>query len=402
MSERKVFDDQAQEMLSILLENFWILRAKEPEVYQAIRERENILKEYVLDKLGYQLIVHRHFVKLEKIPAEPQAWMGIEEFQQPRDYAILCCVLAYLESLDADEQFLLSDLCTEVKALYPGEVTLDWRNYEHRKSLVRVLQFVTNLGMLKVVDGDTGSFNNAEEAEVLYEASVVARYFMRTYPKDLAQFHSQEELLAADLIAGDEEVTGARRRHRIYRQLLLTPAMYKHPGEDPDFLYLRNMRARLQDDLDKHTGLQLELYRQTAMLVAPEPRAHLTLFPDQKSICDLALQLSAYVREERLHGRRQLDEQGRLVLSEVEFVQAVKACQQKYGRGWSKQYREGLLKDTAAELLELLRGWQMAAVDKATGRVYLLPAFARLTGDYPADFLVKENAQDEPSAVAAE
>nr|WP_242975787.1 TIGR02678 family protein [Desulfosporosinus sp. FKB] len=29
-----------------------------------------------MDKLGYHLIVHRHFVKLEKIPASPEVWMG--------------------------------------------------------------------------------------------------------------------------------------------------------------------------------------------------------------------------------------------------------------------------------------------------------------------------------------
>lgn len=87
MSEKKGFDDVAKEGLIALLENFWILREQDPETYQIIRDRENALKDYVLDKLGYPLIVHGHFAKLEKIPAQPEAWMGIEIFQQPRDYA---------------------------------------------------------------------------------------------------------------------------------------------------------------------------------------------------------------------------------------------------------------------------------------------------------------------------
>lgn len=315
MSEKKGFDEVAREGLMALLENFWILREQDPETYQMIRDRENALKDYVLDKLGYHLIVHRHFAKLEKIPAWPQAWMGIELFQQPRDYALLCCVLAYLEGITGYEQFLLSDLCTEVQALYPGELALDWRNYEHRKSLVRVLQLMIELKILTVVDGETSTFGQNETSEVLYEVSVVARYFMRSYPKDLFQFTSKEDILAAEVFEGEDELLGARRRYRIYRQLLLSPSMYRSSTEDADFLYLRNYRTRLQDDLEKHAGLQLELYRNTALLIAPEPKSALTLFPNQKGISDIALQFASLLRKQVQEGLYRADFLGRIPLA---------------------------------------------------------------------------------------
>ena len=389
MSDKKIFDEVAKEGLIALLENFWILREQDPETYQMIRDRENTLKDYVLDKLGYHLIVHRHFAKLEKIPALPEAWMGIELFQQPRDYALLCCVLAYLEGITGYEQFLLTDLCSEVQALYPGELTLDWRNYEHRKSLVRVLQLMIELGILTVVDGETSTFGQNETSEVLYEVSVVARYFMRSYPKDLFQFQTKEDILAAEVFEGEDELLGARRRHRIYRQLLLSPSMYRSSAEDADFLYLRNYRARLQDDLEKHTGLQLELYRNTALLIAPEPKSALTLFPNQKGISDIALQFGSVLRKQVEEGTLTADSLGRIALTSLQFEQTVKFCKEYFGFGWSKQYREGLIRHTADELLEFILDWTFAQRSDEEKLILLQPALGRLAGDYPAEFRSK-------------
>jgi len=386
MSEKKGFDELAREGFIVLLENFWILREKDPETYQLIRDRESTLKNYILDKCGYQLIVHRHFAKLEKIPAQPEPWMGISVFQSPLDYALLCCVLAYIEGLTGYEQFLLSDLCNEVLALYPEKDTLDWRNYEHRKALVRVLSYLAELGILSVVDGETTAFNFNEGSEVLYEVSVVARYFMRSYPKDLYQYNTIEELLAAENYDSEDEMSGARRRYRVYRQLLLSPVIYRQETEEADFLYLKNYLSRLKDDFETHTGFQLEVYKNSALLVAPEPRSVWTLFPNQKVISDITLQFSAYVREQVENQIWQPDATGRISLSWLEFEQGVKQCQEKYSQGWSKHYRDGLMSSLVRELLDYLKEWKFAQASEEDSRIILLPALGRLQGDYPQDF----------------
>lgn len=46
------FDETAKEGAQYLLERFWILREKEPEIYQQIRRRENALKNFFLEKMG--------------------------------------------------------------------------------------------------------------------------------------------------------------------------------------------------------------------------------------------------------------------------------------------------------------------------------------------------------------
>ena len=165
LDSSRAFDETAQEAAEHLLEQFWILREREPDKYQMVREREPVLRSYFLEKLGFHLIVHPYFAKLEKIPVRPEPWMGIRDFQHPRDYALLCCLLAYLESKSVDEQFLMSELCEELSAAYPGEDGLDWTHYEHRRALVRVW-FAAELGFSKWWR-DVAEFSNTEDYEVL-------------------------------------------------------------------------------------------------------------------------------------------------------------------------------------------------------------------------------------------
>lgn len=382
------FDEVAREAAEHLLEQFWIIRDKEPVKYRMVRDREQVLRNYFLEKTGFRLIMHRHFVKLEKVPVQPEAWMGIQSFHNPRDYAVFCCLLAFLESKTVDEQFLLSDLCEELQSLYPGEEGLDWTHYEHRKSLVRVLQTAVEIGVVQLVDGDIARFNYSENSEVLYEVPVVSRYFMRSYPKDLLEFETREQILEAEWW-GKEDISGVQRRHRVYRKLFLSPVTYRSDKNDPDFLYLRNFRNRIREDIERHTDFQFELYRSAAMLTLPERKARFTVFPDNKAISDITLHFASVVREQLEKEEIPLQYDGTLRITPVDFERWVQLCKDRYGAGWSKQYREGTVSGIGKELLEHLMDWKMAARDRETGVIILYPLLARLTGDYPRDYKVK-------------
>lgn len=390
LSSQNLYDEQAKEAAEWLLENFWVLREDDPDRYRMIREREQALTLYFREKLGYRLIVHRYFAKLEKIPAVPETWMGIQEFTDPRDYALFCCLLAFIEMKSVDEQFLLSDLCEELKSLYPDE--LDWTHYEHRKSLVRVMRFAASLKLVLTVDGDIEQFRYAETSEVLYEVPIYSRYFMRTYPKDLFQYSTLEELLEAEHTDDSDEQTGMRRRHRVYRQLFLTPAMLRKSDDDVDFLYLRTYRNRIREDIEKHTNYQFELYRNTAMLTRMERGLRQDLYPDQRAISDISLQFAEQLRADVLSGRVTAGSRDRITLSMYEIEQRVQACKALYGAGWSKQYRtDTSAQEIARELIAFWKEWKMADVDEETGMVILYPHLVRTIGRYPREFFVRED-----------
>ncbi len=381
------FDEIAREAAASLLENFWVIREKEPELYQKIRERESVLRNFFLEKLGFNLVIHRMFSRIEKFPVEPEPWMGIQEFRELRDYVLFCCILAYMEGKTIDEQFLLSDLCEELAALYPGEEGLDWTHYEHRKSLVRVLQFAAELGLVKLVDGDIGEFNYSETSEALYEVPLVSRYFLRSFPRDLTVIERKEDFLK--IAAGtteEDENTGLKRRHRVYRRLFLCPVMYAGGPEDPDFLYLRNYRNRIRDDVEKYSSFQFELFKNCAMLTLSENKKMYSIYPDNRAISDIALQFAGIIREEKEADDIPLQYDGSLCLTPVDFEKRVGYCKERYGAGWSKQYREAPVHETARDLLELLMDWRMASQEETTGVISLHPLLARTVGRYPGDF----------------
>nr|WP_144924664.1 TIGR02678 family protein [Paenibacillus bovis] len=380
MAEQVAFDDQTQEALSILFEQFWVLRATDPGTYQMIREREKKLKRYVSERFGFDLIVHQHFIKLEKIPVDPKAWMGIQEFTTPKDYAIFCCGLAFTERRSVDEQFLLSDITEEIGELYPGEIPLDWTNYQHRKALVRALKKMVEFQIIKVVDGDIDIFAMNEDQEVLYEVTVYARYFMRSYPEDLFHYQTTRGILDSEWQRQQMD----ERRKRVYRKLMFSPVVYRENEQDPDFAYIRNYRNRLRDDLEEHTPFQLEVFKNAAFLVLPERKQRYTLFPDQKAIMSVALHFSSYVREHL--DTYEINALGEIKLTSAEFTTIVENIKDDYGAGWSKQYRDMSYVGVADELRLIFKEWEMLVEEENTGMLTMKPAIGRVIGRYPADF----------------
>ncbi|SHG51320.1 TIGR02678 family protein [Ornithinibacillus halophilus] len=381
MSEQPSFDEKMQEALGILFEQFWVLRAEEPEIYQLIREREKGLKRYVTEKFGFDLIVHQHFIKLEKIPVDPKAWMGIQDFTNPRDYAIFCCGLAFTERRSVDEQFLLSDITEDIQDMYPGEFSLDWTNYQHRKSLVRALKKLVDLHVIKTVDGDIDMFSTNEDHEVLYEVTVYARYFMRTYPDDLFQYQTTREILDSEWQRHQTDM----RRKRVYRKLMFSPVVHRESEEDQDFAYIRNYRNRLRDDLEEHTPFQLEVFKNAAFLVLNERKQRYTLFPDQKGIMNIALHFQAYFRSHM--DNSSVNAMGEIKLTPVEYSQMIQKIKDAYGHGWSKRYRDMSHTNIAEELIQLYKDWEMLVVEAETGILVFKSIIGRMVGYYPSDYV---------------
>ncbi len=382
------FDDEDREAAYYLLENFWVLRERQPEVYQLIRDREQKLRNYFSDKCGFQFILNRQFAKLEKIPDKPESWMGIMEFSNCRDYGLLCCLLAFLEEKSVDDQFLLSELCEALLSSYPAEydtheTVIHWESYECRKSLVRVLNMAVEYGIVSKVDGDIAGFSSSADSEALFEVTMMARYFLRTYPKDLYQYGSLEEILKVD---GEDELTGRSRKQRVYKQLFLTPGFERQEAKEEDFLYLRNMRNRLREDIEDHTWLRFELYKHVALLTVPtEKRFQMTTFPDRTGMSAIILHFAAAVRE-YVNGVENRQSEDVLALTPIEFDRILDGCRKATGSGWTKEYRDMSQSKLAQELVMRLAEWKMARRDKELDLIVISPLLVRTIGAYPADY----------------
>ena len=96
--------------IRLLLENFWIDKNKNREDYFLARKKENELRKFFAEKPGWKIISNEKIIKVEKIPAKAESFMGIERFQEKLDYCILCGLLIFLEEKEDGEQFLLHEI----------------------------------------------------------------------------------------------------------------------------------------------------------------------------------------------------------------------------------------------------------------------------------------------------
>ena len=378
------FNSNQQDAFTILCENFWVLRERDPKNYQLIRENERALKHYISDKLGFSLIVQKDFIKMEKVPVNPKRWMGIMDFQTPRDYVLFTCGLAFLETHAVDAQFLLSEMASEIEELYPGLYPLDWTNYQHRQSLVRVLKKLVELDCIKEIDSYTGGleeFSHSQEQEVLYQATIYSRYFMRNHSRSLKECQTVEDILLMDWESNQEDL----RRKRVYRKLLLEPAVYRENEEDQDFDYIRRYRNRVREDIEEHTPFEMEVTKNTAMLTLPEQKQQYQSFPDRKALSNMTLHIQAHVN--RNQGNFERNPFGEARLTRAQFEQLIEQVRTDYQAGWSIEYREKSgLKKIAVDVLHHMRDWAFVRVEEETGLIVFLPAIARMIGKYPSDF----------------
>ena len=50
-----------------------------------------------------------YLIKVEKIPAAPENWMGIQDFREPMEYVFFCIVLMFLEDKETDTRSRVAD-----------------------------------------------------------------------------------------------------------------------------------------------------------------------------------------------------------------------------------------------------------------------------------------------------
>ena len=380
LEQVQLFDDKAKLGMDILFHHYWILRSENPEWYMLIREREKVIRRYITEKFGLRLTVHQQFIKLEKLPVEPEQWMGIQKFQEPLDYAIFCCALSFLEGKSVEEQFLLSELCQEIQNVYPDSIALDWTLYAHRKSLIRVIQVMIEFHLLQEIDGDITRFDYHEDHEVLYEATTFSRYFLRTFPEDFSSYQHWSELLKDDWKHNQED----ERRKRVYRKLFFSPGIHRVDKEDLDFLYIRNYRNRLIEDIELHSDYELHVFKNTAFLSIAEPRQFHQTFPNMKAISDILLQISKEIHDNPV--KYTPNDIGELVFTNGEFEAFIDVLRDNYGKGWSKHFRESSTMTICAEVIQEMKDWMMVEINEETNLIYIKSLIGVLAGKYPDDF----------------
>lgn len=368
----------------VLLENFWIIKEQDKDLYQQVKNMLPALKPMIENKLGYRLVVTPYFIKMEKIPGRAEEWMGIPGFDQSLEYALLCLLLVFLEDYGAQEQFILSQVTEFLQSTFPGEEKVDWTLYRHRLSLVKVLNFAVEIGLIKVDYGENNTFASEPETEVLYESTGLSRYFARNFTQNILSCQSWRDLEREERFDLDPD-RGALRRYRVYRRLLLSPAIIPAGSDDPDFLYLKNFRQVIERDLQELVGGSLHIHKSAALLVLDAEKNFRDTLPDQKVISGIAIQVCTELRRLVEAGELTPGIDDMVLIARDQLEKVIDTCRELYSAGWSKEFRELPADRLYQELITYMNSFTLLeTVNKQEIRI--LPTAGKFSGAYPEDF----------------
>ena len=376
--------------LEILLERRWILKSRDRELYYQMKDELGTVKRFLMEKLGYQVIVNSYLVKVEKMPAKPENWMGILEFNRKIEYVFLCLILMFLEEKEAEEQFVLSELTEYVQGQYQEE-QIDWTVYRYRRHLVKVIKYCVGWGMLNVNDGSEESFAKDDTSEVLYENTGVSRYFMKNFTQDIMGYSSPEDFEKQEWIDVDED-RGIVRRQRVYRRLLMTMGMYKNAETEEDFAYVRNYRNMIQGDLEEYLDCELHVHRTSAFLVLGDECRMGRCFPEENTLSDIVMLIHGIIGEWIRDGRIEPGVQEEIRLPREKFREILESCKERYGKGFIKTYRDMTTGEFCGEVQAYMT--ELGLIEQDRQDVRISTAAGKIAGRYPKDFL-ENGGRDE-------
>lgn len=368
--------------LEILLSRRWILKSRDRELYYQMKDEAGELKKFLIEKMGYQLIVNPYLVKVEKLPAKAERWMGIQDFTAPIEYAFFCLILMFLEGKEAEEQFVLSELTEYVQGQYREE-QIDWTRYSYRRHMIKVMKYCVNIGILNIDDGSEENFARDDSSEVLYENTGASRYFMRNFTQDIMDYTDYTDFQKAEWIGVDEE-RGIVRRQRVYRNLFMSMGMYRTEENEEDFAYIKNYRNMIQGELEELFPCELQVYRSSAYLVLGEECRMGRCLPEENTLSDIVLLLGQLIRDKAEHRIFHLQTDETIKISDEEYRGLIEECKKRFDRGFIKTYREMTTGDFYREISAYLLNLEL--VEKRREGIIIRPVLGRVIGKYPADF----------------
>ena len=375
------------EAVRALVEKCWIDKKKDRELYAKVRRELSGCQKFFREQLGWSLINNERILKAEKIPARAKSYMGITEFSEIRDYCMFCGILIFLEDKEDQEQFLLSELVDMLELQLKDVVPVDWTMFTHRKSLVRVLQFCEETGLIEVYEGKSEGLGSSMEQEVLYENTGLSRYMAVNFSYGVSDFHSWKDF-EREPADGDRTDRGHYRINRVYRQLVAAPAIYWDRADDPDGVYLKNQRQWIQKKMNEYLGGQLHIHKNAAFFVMEEEDCFGERHPREAMLSELVLLFCGEIRERLETGiwERRPDE--RIEIEKEEFQRALSECRERFSGAWSKEYREMDEEKLFQAVSSYMEGWMM--LEEWEGKILLCPAAGKSVGEYPVDFQGKE------------
>lgn len=361
-ADAEQWNDRRRACAHALLNRPWITKNEDPELFYWIKDQYTELRDWFSEYTGFPLHLTRTMAKLDKSPLIAQPWMGFDSFREARDYTFFTYALWFLESKSELDQFVLTDIVEQVsEQMASASAAVDWENYQHRLSMVRALKLLRKLGVLVHIDGDETEWAHSGQKNVLYECQPTARYVLRHFPKPTGQYNDLDDF--QELLAYSDTAEGElrKRRHRVFRRLLLEPAVSDRDWHPDDLYYVITQRRTIIDNLQFMFGLEGSRYREGLYFFYPDLSGECDLFPTAAGVSDLALLFAGELRRKLGECDWFVTEQGTVELTRTDVESILYALKRQYDEYWSKEHRTMGLGELADALTAHLAEWGLGA-----------------------------------------
>lgn len=368
--------------LEKLLSKRWILKDREKELYYKIIDNSHKYKDFLKDDLGYNLIIHKNFVKLEKKVDFAKNWMGIKLFNKKMSYVFLIFILIFLEDKEEEDQFILSQLTEFIEDSFKFE-DLDWTIYSNRLALIDALKFCKEEGILLVNDGNENEYVKNYESEILYENTGMSKYLMKNFANHIQNYKKIEDFREID----DTQ----NRKQRAYRGLLTNLAFYKDKGNIDEFNYIKYYRNAIKDNFSKYFDVDLHVHKNTAFLILGEDSNFGEIFPDDKTITNIFLAFNDMLLNSLKNNEDDIKilEYSKIEIKKSKFKELLFKVKNSYGILFSKDFRDKSENKFLEEIIKYLKEYDF--LEENEEYYYLKSIVGKIIGKYPAELLEEKD-----------
>ena len=372
-----------------LLENYLILKERDKDLYYDVKDNIDKYKSFIYDNLAYDIIIKDDFIKLEKIPGIPEEWMGINEFTEIKEYIFFILLITFLEDKNKEEQFILSSITEYIEHNYPDE-KIEWTIFKNRKSLIKVMKFAIDIGIIKKNDGSEEEFSKSETGDVLYESTGLSRYIVRRFSKNIEDSESYEDLLS-DEFSGISKDLGTVRKNRVFRRLLLSPVVYNDENDNGDYDYIKSKRSFIRNTFEENLGWDIHIHKNGALAALENSNEVKDIFPNKKGESAAVLFINKEVRRNINSGNLKKEDNDTVVMSNLEFDGFIIEVRKTHGHGFTKTLRDASDQVFINIIRNFMKDFSMIREEKDF--TILMPIIGKVLGEYPEDY--KGEAKDE-------
>ena len=370
-----------------LLEHFWFVKDNDSTDYFRIRRAiDDKTKRFLNESVGWNMIVNHKIVKLEKIPAKAYPFMGIQSFDDKKDYCLFCALLIFLDGKMESEQFLLTEMIESMEKIIGNVIDVDFTRFTDRKSLVKVLKFAQNMSLIVISDGTIDNLESDRNKQILYENTGLCAYFSVNHSKDIFHFQNYRDFENQTDMYLDND-TGYARTNRVYRKLLLQPAVYWESKNDTDSIYLKNQRKSIEKNLNHYLDGRLDIHNGCAFYLLDEDHTFGKVHPSESMLSGFATMVCAELRNTYAHFLPYNDTH-KYYLETTTFDHILLECKKKFESGLGKQLRELSDDKFTALVTDYFCDWQF--LEKTNNGYFVCDGIYKTAGKFPEDYQLSD------------